>query len=334
MSRNGPGLLLRDIGKGEEQVDAAAQIIAHIEPDILLLTDFDYDYEGVALGAFAELIASHGHEMPHRFATEPNSGLATGLDMDGDGRAGSARDSQGYGWFTGDGGLAILSTRPIVASAVQDHSGLLWQKLPGATLPSLEGAPFPSVAALALQRLSSTGHWVVPIDMGGGAPLNVLAFAATPPVFDGPEDRNGLRNADEIRFWQMWMDGALGPVPEGPMVVMGNANLDPVDGDGRWAAINALRTDPRLQDPEPRSIAGGMANDADHRGDPSLDTVDWPDNAPGNLRVSYILPDAALEVVESGVFWPSADHPLADLLRGERGGVAGPHRLVWTDIRR
>lgn len=309
---------------------AAAKIIAEVAPDVLLLTNFDYDHDGVALAAFADLIESYGHRFDHHFAREPNAGAWTGLDMDGDGRSGWARDAQGYGRFSGDGGLAILSTLQIDGDAAQDHSALLWQQLPGANLPQVDGADFPSSAALALQRLSSTAHWAVPIRKEGRA-LTVLAFAATPPVFDGPEDRNGLRNADEVRFWQVWLDGDLGPVPEGPVVLLGNANLDPVDGDGRRDAMVNLLSDDRLQDPQPRSMGGAMTNDPDHRGDPALDTVDWPDGQPGNLRVSYVLPDARLEVVESGVFWPLPHEPLGDLLGGEEG--AGPHRLVWTDVR-
>ena len=170
--------------------------------------------------------------------------------------------------------------------------------------------------------------------MPGGGTLTLLTLAASPPVFDGPEDRNGLRNADEIRFWQLWLDGAFGPVPEGPVAVMGNANLDPLDGDGRQEAIVALLEDPRLQDPRPRSPGGALADDPGHRGDPALDTADWTDaGGPGNLRVSYVLPDAGLEVTDAGVLWPAPGDPLSDLVDGERGGPAGPQRLVWTDVR-
>ena len=65
-----------------------------------------------------------------------------------------------------------------------------------------------------------------------------------------------------------------------------------------------------------------------HIGDPALDTVDWSDDTgPGNLRVSYVLPDAGLKVTDSGVFWPLPDDPLYELLRD------GPrHRLVWVDL--
>ena len=49
-------------------------------------------------------------------------------------------------------------------------------------------------------RLSSKSHWDVPVTVGAHT-VHVLASHPTPPTFDGPEDRNGRRNHDEIRFW-------------------------------------------------------------------------------------------------------------------------------------
>ncbi len=43
---------------------------------------------------------------------------------------------------------------------------------------------------LEAARLSSKSHWDVPINVNGRV-LHVLASHPTPPVFDGPEDRNG-----------------------------------------------------------------------------------------------------------------------------------------------
>ena len=73
---------------------------------------------------------------------------------------------------------------------------MLWADLPGSLIEGLDLSP----EIVKVQRLSSTGHWAVPIKLGGKAALTLLVFAATPPVFDGPEDRNGRRNHDEIRF--------------------------------------------------------------------------------------------------------------------------------------
>ncbi|WP_233495428.1 endonuclease/exonuclease/phosphatase family protein [Rhodosalinus halophilus] len=322
LSRDGPGLLLRDIDRGDTQARAAAQVVAAAAPDILLLTDFDYDYEGRALEAFAQMVAEAGHPLPHRFARRPNAGMATGLDLDGDGRRGEAEDAQGWGRFAGDGGMAILSRHPIDAAASRDFSDLPWAELPDSLAP---GADL-SAEALDAQRLSSNGHWAVTLRPEGAAPITLLVFDATPPVFDGPEDRNGRRNADEIRFWRLFLDGAFGSPPGDRFVLLGNANLDPVDGEGRHDAIRALLADPRLQDPRPMSGGGRAAANPEHRGDPALDTADWDDPVPGNLRVDYVLPSADWRVTGAGVVWPEAG-PLRAAVE-----AAGRHRLVWADI--
>lgn len=321
LSRDGPGLLLRDILSGEADVLAAARIVAAARPDVLVLTDFDHDAGSAALSAFAARIAAEGHALPHAFAPAPNTGLDPGIDRDGDGRAGRARDGQGYGVFRGQGGMAILSAFPVDASASREFSDLLWRDLPGALLS--EGPP--PAGAAPDQRMSSVGHWDVSIATPDG-PLRLFAFHATPPVFDGPEDRNGRRNHDEVVFWRRYLDGDLPvPPPDAPFVLAGNANLDPDDGEGLRDAILGLLTDPRVADPRPASPGGRASADPGHSGDPALDTADWPDppRGPGNLRVDYVLPSADLEITGAGVWWPAGD---ADVTTASR------HRMVWVDI--
>ena len=314
--------------KGDVQVEAAAGVVAAVAPDILVLNGIDYDHDHLTLKGFAGRILALGHDMPHLFAARPNSGWATGRDLDGDGRLGGPGDNQGWGRFAGDGGMAVLSRHPI--GEVKDLSHLIWAQQGWADLPEVDGNPFPSEAAMEVQRLSSVGHWIVPFDVVGRK-LTLMAFHATPPVFDGPEDRNGKRNHDEIMLWRHLLDGKLGAVPEGAVVVAGDANLDPVDGQGLKPAIQALLADPRLQDPRPKSAGASAAADAAHRGDPALDTADWRDQAeggPGNLRVDYVLPAAELTVEGAGVFWPApgaSGHEMAV--------AASRHRLVWVDIR-
>lgn len=321
LQRSGPGLLLRDIHKGDDpQINAALKVIATVSPDVLLLQNFDYDLGNKALSAFNEAIGEYSRPYPYLFATRPNSGLQTGLDMDGDGRTAEARDAQGYGQFSGQGGMAILSRHPIQSGEFQDYSSILWRDLPDAMLPQTpEGSAFPSEEAQSIQRLSTTAHWVIPIEVEGLGPVHLLAFHAGPPVFDGPEDRNGKRNHDEIMFWVHYLDGVFGPVPSGKFLVVGAANNDPIQGEGIKSAINALVNDPRLQDPRPRS-AGSVAA----TGDP-FDTVDWDDPEPGNLRVEYVLPSSDWQVTDAGVYWPTGK-------AGEVANTASRHRLVWVDL--
>ena len=315
LTRKGPGLLLKDITSGTDpQVAAAVQVIAAARPDLVVLTGFDWDYDGLALSAFARLLDEAGAIFPHRHASRPNSGMASGLDLDGDGRRGTADDAQGFGLFAGQGGMAILSRLPL--GEVTDHSAALWRDLAGNLMPPAA----PEVAGV--QRLSSVAHWQVPVRTPAGE-LTLMAWSATPPVFDGPEDRNGRRNHDEAAFW-------LDRLPPDRFVLIGDANLDPVDGDGRPDALRALIA--RTQDPEPRSPGAAAAPqagaNATHQGDPALDTADWPDaDGPGNLRVDMVLPSTDLTVTGSGVLWPAPDDPLANTV-----AAASRHRLVWIDL--
>jgi hypothetical protein len=153
--------------------------------------------------------------------------------------------------------------------------------------------------------------------------LTLLAWAATPPVFDGPEDLNGLRNADELALWARVLDGAFGPVPA-DVVLLGDANLDPADGEGLRTDMAAVLADPRLQDPRPASEGARVAASPGHAGDPALDTADWAEDGAGNLRTHYVLPAATLRVLGAGVVWPLPEDPAG---RGSHGSGAAPPRL-------
>lgn len=315
LSRKGPGLLLRGILAGDPQVEAVVQVIQEAAPDVLLLQSVDYDHGLVALTALRDRLAEAGLSYPHLFALRPNSGMATGLDLDGNGRLGEARDAQGYGRFAGQGGMALLSIFPIEAEGVQDLSALLWADLPDSSL-SRDPAILPR-ELWQHQRLSSVGHWVIPLRLEQRR-LWLLAFHATTPLFDGDEDRNGHRNADEIALWRHYLSGRMGQrfagAPEGSLfVILGDANNDPDRGAGHREAMAGLLAAAWLQDPQPQS--------AGHDGL----TVDWGNDR--QMRVDYVLPGVGLQVLDSGVIWPDAPDPLAEVVRR-----ASRHRLVWVEV--
>jgi hypothetical protein len=318
LSREGPGLLARDIAKGDDpQVLAALNVIVALDADVLLLTSVDYDHGLVALGLLADRLAIMGHPYPHRLALRPNTGMQAGLDSDGDGRLAEPEDAQGWGRFSGEAGMAILSRLPLDAGGVRDFSGFLWADLPGHLIP-----PGSNPDWMAVQRLSTTGHWDVPVVTDAG-PLHLLAFHATPPVFDGSEDRNGRRNHDETAFWLRMFDGALPfAAPAAPFVLLGDANLDPMDGDGLTVGISALLAHPALQDPMPKGSHG--RDEPAQKGDPALDTALYEF---GGLRVDYVLPSAGLKVTAAGVMWPPVNDPFAQTL-----ARASRHAPVWVEI--
>ena len=300
LERTGPGLLLRDIQRGEsEDIPAVARIIEAADPDILLILGFDYDAGLVALAAFSDLLAE---PFPHLFALRPNAGWQTGVDVDGDGRLAEPQDAHGYGRFSGAGGMAILSRHPIATDRVIDLSHTLWRDLPAG-----RGAEVLSPAVLEVLRLPTMGLWQVPVQLPGGD-LTLLVTHAGPPVFDGPEDRNGLRNEDETRLLLAQLPGQ-----SGPFAVMGTLNVDPEPGrgEGRRGALLDLLAHPRLQDPVPLAPDGTAA------------TTNWSEPTPGRLRVDYILPSTEIGVLASGIVG-TADDPEASAASG--------HRLVWVDI--
>ncbi len=303
LERAGPGLLLRDILAGDDpQVAAAVRVLVTLDADVVLLTAFDHDAGLAALDAFRAAVARQGLAYRYRYASNPNTGVPTGLDIDGNGRLGEARDAQGWGRFRGASGMAILSRLPIDTAGVRDFSALLWRDLPGAVLP-----PAMTDQEAATQRLSTTAHWDVPLELADGGRLHLLAWHATPPVFDGPEDRNGRRNHDEAAFWSAYLDGRLGQSPPASFVLLGDANLDPVKGDGRPDALLALLGDARLLDPV------GAADTADYG--PPL----------GGLRLDYVLPSSGLGVAGAGVLRGGA-------AAGAEVSPATRHWPVWVDL--
>ena len=312
-SRAGPGLLLRDLLRGDDvQIMASVTVIAAAGADVVVLQGMDYDAGGAALAQLADLLAAQGAVYPHMLALRPNTGRPSGVDLDGDGQSWRARDAHGFGWFNGQGGMAVLSRHPF--GPIRDFTEFLWADLP----QSAASRVLPQ-AAVPILRLASVAAWDVVVAAPTG-PFHLLALHANTPVFDGPEDRNGWRNADELRFWQLYLDGWA---PDGvafaadDFALVGTLNLDPDRGEGRQDALRALLDHPLLQDARPRGRGGG------------LNTVDWPEPVPGDLRVDYILPAAGLRVAASGVIWPEDDR---GALTATTVAAASDHRLVWVDL--
>jgi hypothetical protein len=369
LNRFNAGDLIADLSTpGNAQADAVAEIIQRVRPDVLLINEFDFDEDWEAARLFQDnyLSVPHGDAepiaYPYRFVAPSNTGAPSGFDLNNDGSVGGPDDAFGFGFFEGQYGMAVFSKFPIDYDAVRTFQTFLWKDMPGALLPDDLDTPEPadwySPEELEVFRLSSKNHWDVPILIGGKT-VHFLTSHPTPPVFDGPEDRNGRRNHDEIRFWADYVipsrsgyiyddDGNCGGLTPGdPFVIAGDQNADLFDGDSVPGAIQQLLEHPLVNTKVTPSSEGGpeqaeLQGDANtlHVGDPAFDTADFADaygpppdfgGAPGNLRADYVLPRKQLRIVDAGVFWPTTDDPLFGLV-GTYPFPSSDHRLVWVDV--
>jgi Endonuclease/Exonuclease/phosphatase family len=365
LNRNTAGALRADLSTpGNAQASAVAEIIQRVRPDVLLINEFDFDPQALVLFQDNYLSISQSGAQPimypHRFIAPSNTGIASGFDLNNNGQVvtvpgapGYADDALGFGAFPGQFGMAVYSMYEFEADDIRTFQEFLWKDMPGALLPDDPATAAPadwySSEELAIFRLSSKSHWDLPISIGNKT-VHFLVSHPTPPVFDGPEDRNGRRNHDEIRFWADYIspnrsryiyddDGDFGGLPGGSLfVIAGDQNSDPFDGDSVPGSAQLLLEHPLINAGNAPTSPGaveaaalqGGAN-ATHRGNPAFDTADFADvPGPGNLRADYVLPRVNVQIKASAVFWPVSSDPLSRLT-GTFPFPSSDHRLVWID---
>jgi 3-phytase/alkaline phosphatase D len=373
LNRNSEGQLITDLSTpNNTQAKTVAEIIQRNNPDVLLVNEFDFDAGGEAAQLFQENYLSVGQnganpvEYPYFYVAPSNTGVASGFDLNNNGTVvttpgapGYGEDALGFGNFPGQYGMVIYSKYPIDTENIRTFQNFLWKDMPGALLPDAPNTPeandWYSPEELEVFRLSSKSHWDVPIEVNGET-IHVLASHPTPPTFDGPEDRNGTRNHDEIRFWSDYItpgEGSYiyddagdygGLAPGSRFVIMGDQNADPNDGDSVDNAILQLLDNPLINTSITPSSEGGSEQaalqggaNATHITDPAFDTADFADGAPGNLRVDYVLPSQNLEITDAAVFWPESTEPQFPLVGTFNPSTPGgfpssDHRLVRVDV--
>ncbi len=363
LNRGSAGQALADLSApGNPQASAVAEIIQRTQPDVLLINEFDYEPDNALAEAFQENYLSIPQESglepvdyPYVFVAPSNTGIPSGHDLDNNGSVGGPNDAFGFGFFPGQFGMAVFSRYPIDQDAIRTFQLFRWKDMPGARLPDDPATPAPadwySPAELDVFRLSSKSHWDVPIEIGRKT-VHFLVSHPTPPVFDGPEDRNGTRNFDEIRFWADYISpghrsryiyddaGQHGGLKPGSLfVIAGDQNSDPLDGDSIPGSIQQLLEHPLVNTKLTPSSPGGTEQAAlqgganlSHRSDPAFDTADFFDGAPGNLRADYVLPRKNLKLLDAAVFWPLSDDPAFEPV-GTFPFPSSDHRLVWIDVR-
>jgi endonuclease/exonuclease/phosphatase family metal-dependent hydrolase len=349
MGLESEGELYRRLHSGKDKaLKKAAAVIQQVRPDVLLLNEFDwYELDSAVLFINNYLaIPQFGNEAinyDHALNGAVNTGWDSGLDLNSNGTLGQPEDAWGYGKFSGQYGMMVLSRFPLQLQ--RSFRLFRWSDMPDALVPlNPDGSNYYPEAIWKELRLSSKNHWDIEVKIDDQA-VHFLASHPTPPVFDGPEDRNGKRNHDEIRFWADYVDpqrsayinddsGISGGLPNGTkFVIAGDLNADPYDGDSSAKAILQLLEHPNINAScEPISEGAAEASrkqagkNQAHQGNPAADTGDFNDKYTGNMRIDYVLPSATLKVSDCGVYWPALNQPGHDLTD------VSDHHLVWLDI--
>ncbi|MBT0565830.1 endonuclease/exonuclease/phosphatase family protein [Williamsia sp. CHRR-6] len=349
LNRPAAGGLLTDLQSGDNaQAKVIAEIVQRNHPDVLLLNEFDYYPDLAAAQAFSNNYLKRSQrgatpiDYPYLYTAPVNTGVPTGVDLNKDGKTDGPDDAYGFGAFPGQYGMLVASKFPIDTANVRTFQNFLWKDMPGNLIPRDYYGAFADKL-----RLSSKSHWDLPIDVHGRT-IHLLASHPTPPSFDGPEDRNGRRNHDEVRLSADYIAGGTradyiyddkgvrGGLPRGAKFVMvGDQNSDPNDGGAPGpgvGAINQVLSLPRVQDPKPTSLGAVIdsAGETGHKTPPQYRTADFSDPEPGNLRVDYVLPSRGLQIVGSQVYWQAPGQPLREFMPPT---VSSDHRLVWLDLR-
>ena len=353
------GEFLADAASGDHQpMQDIALIIQHERPDVLQVGEFDYvgDLDGVdeyaAADAFREnyLEVAQGEQDPieyeYAFVAPSNTGVDSGFDLDNSGDTGTWNDAWGFGTYQGQYGMLVLSKYPIVEDEIRTFQHFRWADMPGALLPSDpetdEEGDWYSDEILEHFPLSSKSHWDVPVKIGNHV-VHTLNAHPTPPAFDGEEQRNVLRNHDEIRLWADYIhparsgyiyddDGGTGGLhPGASFVILGDYNADPCVGDSVPGAIEQLLDHPMVNDRDTPDSEGAPERHAEAddppeqrcEAEPEFHTADFRWTA----RVDYALPSNNLQILDSSVFWPTSDHVLAEV------AASSDHHLVSVDLR-
>lgn len=351
LNREARGQLSKELETGNsKEAKSIAEVIQHVRPDVLLINEIDYD-DGKSVKLFAEkyLAVGQNKQQPlkykHHYFGPVNTGVDSGMDLDGNKKLGQASDAFGFGQFPGKYGMAVLSNFEIDRENVRSFQKFLWKDMPNAAVPREPNAEknYYSDDIMKKFRLSSKSHWDLPITVGE-KPIHFLVCHPTPPVFDGPEDKNGCRNHDEIRMWADYVSGKGdylyddagkkgGLDSDSHFVIAGDLNADPADGTSRDGAISQLLKNAAVNPENSPKSTGGVywaekqgGKNKEHKGDANCDTSDFSDGRVGNMRVDYVLPSKSLRVVNSGVFWPKPEEAGAESVK------ASDHRLVWVDV--
>lgn len=304
-------------------------------------------------------------EYPFFESYSTNTGLVSELDLDNNGVAGQLPgDAWGFGFYHGQYAFALMSKYPIDTDNTRTFQQFKWKDLPGASIPKITkchdpynkipqgmacGDDWYSAKEWQQIRLSSKNHVDAPIIVptaNGDQVIHLLMSHPTPPVFD--TGKNQMQNAAEVEFWHHYVQdadffyddaGKQGGLDKGQhFVIMGDLNLDPVAGDGLSNVMQALHSDPLLNQNVMNGSLYPTSEGAIEHIESSGKSHPQPERVTSTfgLGVDYAMPSATLNVVDSGVYWVTSQQEGYSLFNDQRVGkygngkdVSSDHRMIW-----
>ena len=343
-------VLQRVLSTGEHpQVKNVAEIIQRVNPDVLLLNEFDYIADKTkGVDAFISHylnVSQNGQravDYPYTYIAPVNTGLATPFDLDNNGRAEQlGGDAHGFGLYPGQYGMALLSKNPIDINNIRTFQRFKWHHMPHPQQPYIpspqqketEWTPWYDAKEWQSLRLSSKSHWDVPVLVNGES-IHILAMHPTPPSFDGEEDRNGKRNHDEIRLMADYLSPDKGSYiyddngnkvslqHNTRFVLVGDFNAADIGDKYREGVIEQLTENPLVNNTVLPISCGGAESFSVAYSDRY--TASW------GARADYVLPSAQFDITDAGVFWPTKNSELYRLV--DKREASSDHRLVWVTL--
>jgi endonuclease/exonuclease/phosphatase family metal-dependent hydrolase len=329
---------------GHQQIKNIAEIIQRVNPDVILLNEFDRQNEShLSLKLFLEryLAVSQNNQnkvhYPYFYQGPVNTGVKTPFDLNNNNVKGETpADAYGFGYFEGHFAMAVLSKFPIDVPNIRTFQKFKWQDMPNALRPVIPETQeyWYKDNVWSQLRLSSKSHWDIPI-IADEHTIHLLASHPTPPVFDGPENRNGNRNHDEIRFWHDYITPNKSAYiyddknrPGGlkgnqSFIILGDLNASVDDGDANTGGIGSLLTSPLVLDTKPSSEAAALHSPEKTKA--KYHTAYW------RMRADYVLASSKhFGLINSGVFWPTKNQETFRLIKDRQ--ASSDHRLVWAEL--
>lgn len=355
-------------GGDYRKAQKVAEIIQRVQPDVLLLNEIDGNDAGATVNTFKtdylEVAQAEGLEAisyDHVYygdngdANYCNTGAPIEEDVDvdfnKDGDSDDPEDRYGFGHYNGQYCMVIFSKYPIDTANARTFAKFKWQDMPDYLVPTVDGDNYYTEDEMSVFRLSSKTHIDLPVNVDGTV-VHILATHPTPPVFDGDEDRNGLRNFDEIRLFADYIDPGsdylyddqgnqyVTLADQDRFVILGDLNASAVEGDA--AVIDEIEAIEQL-------LLSPYVNPNLHEGSVNFQvptSVAGTENAPSSLygathtaswrqRADYVLPSSyGLKIEQGGVYWPQYSDDLYYLINAVDGDdiESSDHRLVWMDL--